>query len=103
MPIKCSNCQTEIKAGEKYNLHSKVLCAACCMEIRTTSTRKTHWQYLKSIKAEVKQAATDHLNAKDANRTLSYYTKYATIASNGYLYPSFQSFAEKSQYNLLQP
>ena len=46
------------------------------------------------IIAEVQQAAADHLNARDADTALGYYTKDATIVSNGYLYPSFQSFAE---------
>ena len=49
---------------------------------------------LTEIKAEVQQAATDHLNAGDADTALSYYTKDATIVSNGYLYPSFKLFAE---------
>ena len=46
------------------------------------------------IKAEVQQAAEEHLNAKDAETALSYYTEDAAIVSNGYLYPSFQEFAE---------
>jgi len=47
------------------------------------------------IKAEVKKAATEHLNSKDASTALSYYTKDAIIMSNGFLYSSFDSFAEE--------
>ncbi len=46
------------------------------------------------IEAEVKQAALDHLNAKDAATALSHYTEDAIVVSNGFLYPSFQTFAE---------
>lgn len=46
-------------------------------------------------KAEVKKAATEHLNSKDASTALSYYTKNAIIISNGSQYPSFESFAEE--------
>jgi ketosteroid isomerase-like protein len=49
---------------------------------------------LSEIKAEVKQAALAHLHAKDAATALSHYRQDATIVSNGFLYPSFQSFAE---------
>ena len=46
------------------------------------------------IISEVQQAAVDHLNAEDADAALSYYAEDAAIVSNGYLYPSFQEFAE---------
>ena len=46
------------------------------------------------IISEVQQAAADHLNAEDADAALSYYAEDAAIVSNGYLYPSFQEFAE---------
>ena len=46
------------------------------------------------IIAEVQQAAEEHLNAEDAATALSYYAEDAVVASNGYLYPSFQEFAE---------
>ena len=42
----------------------------------------------------VQQAAVDHLNAEDAETALSYYAEDAAIVSNGYLYSSFQEFAE---------
>ena len=46
------------------------------------------------IEIEVKQTALSHLNAKDATTALSNYTEDATIASNGFLYPSRQAFSE---------
>jgi len=48
----CCICRTKIKAGEEYNHNLKVLCEDCCLNIRTPSVRKTHWQYLNSIKTE---------------------------------------------------
>lgn len=48
----CAGCRKELKAGEGYTLGSETFCAACCMEARTTRARKTHWQYLRSIKNE---------------------------------------------------
>ncbi len=55
------------------------------------------------IKGEIKKVVQDHLNAKDATTALSYYTDNATIASNGFLYPSFDLFADdiKSFYSSL--
>lgn len=49
---------------------------------------------IEKLKAEVQQAATEHLNAGDADTALSYYSKNAAIVSNGYLYPAFQLFSE---------
>ena len=52
MLTKCSKCKIEIQVGEEYNHHLKVLCEDCCVDIRIHRFRKTHWQYLKSIKTE---------------------------------------------------
>jgi hypothetical protein len=52
MLTKCSKCKTEIMVREEYNHHLKVLCEDCCIDIHTPRVRKTHWQYLKSIKTE---------------------------------------------------
>lgn len=56
------------------------------------------------IKAEVEQAATEHLNAKDAATALSHYTEDAIAVSNDTLYPSFEKLAEdiKAYYNILK-
>ncbi len=48
----CSICHTKIKIGEEYNHHSKILCEDCCMDRCAQRVRKTHWQYLRSIKTE---------------------------------------------------
>ena len=42
----------KIETGEEYHYNSKVLCEECCFDIRTPRVRKTHWQYLGSIKTE---------------------------------------------------
>ena len=47
------------------------------------------------IKAKIKKTALNHLNSMSATSALSYYTKDATIISNGILYSSFESFAEE--------
>jgi len=56
------------------------------------------------IKAEVKQAAIEHLNAKDAATALSHYTEDAMAVSNDTLYPSFEKLAEdiKAYYDILK-
>ena len=52
MPTECSKCQMKIEAGDEYQHLSSVLCEECWMDVRVTRTRKTHLQYLKSIKTE---------------------------------------------------
>jgi uncharacterized protein (TIGR02246 family) len=56
------------------------------------------------IKAEVEQAAIEHLNAKDAATALSHYTEDAMAVSNDTLYPSFEKLAEdiKAYYDILK-
>ncbi|MCP4105598.1 MAG: hypothetical protein GY749_08685 [Desulfobacteraceae bacterium] len=54
---KCSKCQKEIKAGDEYNHHLKKLCEDCYADICMPRVRKTHWQYLKSIKTDGWQLA----------------------------------------------
>ena len=48
----CTNCRKEIETGNAYHYHAQVLCERCCIDVRTPLVRKTHWQYLRSIKAE---------------------------------------------------
>lgn len=45
------------------------------------------------IKAEVEQAATTHLHAKDAETALSHFTDDVLAVSNGKLFPSRESLA----------
>jgi len=56
------------------------------------------------IKAEVKQAATEHLNAKDAAEALSHYTEDVIAVSNDKLFASFEALAEdvRAYYNILK-
>ena len=49
---------------------------------------------LDQIKAEVKQAAIDHLHTKDALTALSHYTENAIAASNTTLYSSVSELAK---------
>lgn len=49
--IICSNCRKTIDIEKEYHYNMKVLCEDCCIDIRTPRVRKTHWQYLGSIKA----------------------------------------------------
>ena len=55
MRIKCNQCGKEIKAGEEYSFHLKIVCEDCYMNKRAQRVRKTHWRYLKSIKTEYLQ------------------------------------------------
>ncbi|MHC4476204.1 MAG: YybH family protein [Planctomycetota bacterium] len=56
------------------------------------------------IKAEIKQAAIDHINAKDAATALSYYADDVIAVSNDTLFPSFEKLAEdvKAYYDILK-
>jgi uncharacterized protein (TIGR02246 family) len=47
-----------------------------------------------AIEDAVKQAAWQHLKSKDAAAALSCYEPDAIVASDGFLYPSFDRFAE---------
>jgi ketosteroid isomerase-like protein len=47
-----------------------------------------------AIEDVVGRTATELLRAKDAATVLSYFEPDATIARNGYLYPSFDAFAK---------
>jgi len=46
------------------------------------------------IKAEVKQAAIDHLNAREAETALSHFTEDVIAVSNTQLFPSLEALAE---------
>jgi ketosteroid isomerase-like protein len=46
------------------------------------------------LKAEVEQAAIDHLNTKDADTALSHFTDDIIAVSNDKLFPSFEALAE---------
>ena len=48
----CSNCQKKINKGRAYHCHSNDLCEDCFIDTYTPYARKTHWQYLGSIKAD---------------------------------------------------
>ena len=48
----CSECNSIIKLGEQYRYLSTILCENCYLDKRTSHVRKTHWQYLKSIKTD---------------------------------------------------
>ena len=52
MPAECAVCQKEIEFDEAYHHQSKMLCEDCCLDARSSRSRKTHWQYIKSIKTE---------------------------------------------------
>jgi hypothetical protein len=50
-PAFCSTCRKKIEKGKEYHHNINVLCEDCCVDMRTPRVRKTHWQYLGSIKA----------------------------------------------------
>jgi ketosteroid isomerase-like protein len=55
------------------------------------------------IKAEVEQAATDHLKTKDTETALSHFADDIIAVSNDKLFPSFESLAEdvRAYYEIL--
>ncbi len=56
------------------------------------------------IEAEVKQAAIDHLNAKDATTALSHFADNVIAVSNVKLFPSYETLSEdvKAYYDILK-
>jgi ketosteroid isomerase-like protein len=56
------------------------------------------------IKSEVKQAAIDHLNTKDAETALSHFSEDIIAVSNDRLFPSFEVLAEdvRDYYDILK-
>jgi predicted amidophosphoribosyltransferase len=48
----CSKCHKKISIGEEYHYNTKIFCENCCMDMQTVRTRKTHWQYIGSIKGD---------------------------------------------------
>lgn len=48
----CDICMVEIQPGEEHKFDSKTFCEDCCIDLRTPKMRKTHWQYIKSVKTE---------------------------------------------------
>lgn len=56
------------------------------------------------IEAEVRQAAIEHLNAKDATTALSHFTEDVIAVSNVQLFQSYEALAEdvKAYYDILK-
>jgi len=50
--MKCEKCGEIIQDNNIYKFRGKTLCENCYIDIRTPRVRKTHWQYLSSIKTE---------------------------------------------------
>ncbi len=56
------------------------------------------------IKADVKEAANEHLHAKDADQALNHFTKDVIAISNEKIFPSFNELAQdvKEYYKILK-
>ena len=68
------------------------------MTIRKANAKtKTSTTQLISIKKAIIRTATELLNAEDEATALSHYMDNATVVSNGYLFPSFESVAAEIQ------
>ncbi|CAB5111666.1 hypothetical protein D3OALGA1CA_5732 [Olavius algarvensis associated proteobacterium Delta 3] len=50
--IPCAGCLKPVEAEDAYRHRDRQWCADCAMKSRTPRVRKTHWQYLKSIKSD---------------------------------------------------
>ncbi len=60
----CSFCRTRLNEKEAYAFRKNILCETCCMTIRMPRIRKTHWQYLTSIKQDyLRPAKTENWNS----------------------------------------
>ena len=82
-------------------LFSTIISATSCGE---KSSVELSSEAIAAIEADVRQAAMDHINAKDARTALGHYTPDAMVASLGFVYPSFDSLASdvKSFYSTIQ-
>ena len=50
--LVCGSCHKPLEPEDAHVHQAKILCEECCIDARSTRARKTHWQYLGSIKAE---------------------------------------------------
>lgn len=50
--IQCERCRRQIPADDVYPDKSMRLCEDCCLDLRISRKRKTHWQYVGSIKGD---------------------------------------------------
>jgi len=50
--VDCARCRTRIKINDVCFHQDRPLCADCAVEIRMKRSRKTHWQYIKSVKSD---------------------------------------------------
>ena len=58
----CDRCKKRLDAGEGYGVKGRTFCEICCMEIRSPRARRTHWQYLRSIKTQYLMESQKALN-----------------------------------------
>lgn len=49
---KCSICGERVMASNCYKNKEKNICEDCYIETRINRSRKTHWHYIKSVKAD---------------------------------------------------
>jgi len=52
---ECAGCRKPLTKGASHRYQGKNWCEDCAMEARHTRRRKTHWQYLKSIRTDYLQ------------------------------------------------
>ncbi|MCF8031620.1 MAG: hypothetical protein K9K66_01495 [Desulfarculaceae bacterium] len=55
--LTCHCCGRALEPGLSYRHQGQDLCEACCLDLRQTRPRKTHWQYLTAIKSQYLQEA----------------------------------------------
>lgn len=48
----CAKCGATLVNGSGYRHFSDTLCEECYIDARTPRTRKTHWQYIGSVKGQ---------------------------------------------------
>lgn len=58
MAITCSRCQRQLRRHQIYTHNGRCYCEACCLAIRIQRPRKTHWQYIRSVKSDYLRKAS---------------------------------------------
>jgi hypothetical protein len=56
--VFCGRCGRPQEEADLYRHRAQVLCEECCLDARQEHKRKTHWQYIGSIKGDYLRLAS---------------------------------------------
>jgi len=50
--VRCEGCGAPRQRQAIYRHRNRMLCEDCCLDARLSPARKTHWQYIGSVKTD---------------------------------------------------